>query len=314
MVSKNMLLQQLPPFTNTQILIEEFQEVPDIIEEVVNAHEYFSEDYDLIFMFFDTGDLLDFCENLFDFCKSNIFYKVEKEDRQTTKSPAAILTTGQGDCKHYAAFIAGNLAALERYTGKKINWWYRFASYNYFDDTPAHVFVVVKINGKDYWIDPVLKTFNSREVTPVSFVDKKIKLKNMSLSRISGMGAEPQLEDSVRQLVYYGIITPAKKIDNNRYAQTLNSLNQMDANDLKNAYNNVLTSAKNGIGDVWSTITQILAKVFAPDDSSNNNAALQQQLLLQQEIAAQNAQKNSFTQYIPILLIAGVGIYLIMRK
>src|SRR5690242_11156097 len=114
MVSKYILLENLPPFTNRQILIEAKQDVPDIMREVLEAHKYFANDYDRIAQFFDTGSLLDFCKNLFDFCKSNIYYKIEKDDNQTTKSPAAILTTGEGDCKHYASFIAGNLQALER--------------------------------------------------------------------------------------------------------------------------------------------------------------------------------------------------------
>lgn len=189
------MLEKLPPFTNTQILIEAKQEVPDIMREVLQAHQYFASDYDRIAAFFDTGSLLDFCKNLFQFCKLNIAYKIEKDSNQTTKSPAAILTTGEGDCKHYASFIAGNLQALERLTGEKINWCYRFASYSIWDNTPAHVFVVVKIDGKEYWIDPVLSSFNSRAVIPVSYIDQKVKNKKMSLSRISGLGFL-QIEDS----------------------------------------------------------------------------------------------------------------------
>lgn len=210
MVSKYTLLENLPPFTNRQILIEAKQDVPDIMREVLEAHKYFANDYDRIAEFFDTGSLLDFCKNLFDFCKSNIYYKIEKDDNQTTKSPAAILTTGEGDCKHYASFIAGNLQALERLTGQKINWCYRFASYSIWDSTPAHVFVVVKIDGKEYWIDPVLNSFNSRSVIPVSYIDQKVKNKKMSLSRISGLGyldfqELPPLASDVQQLpIDYG--------------------------------------------------------------------------------------------------------------
>jgi hypothetical protein len=306
MVSKQILLQHLPPFTNKQILIEAKQEVPDIMREVIEAHKYFANDYDLIAEFFDTGSILDFCKNLFDFCKSNIYYKVEKEEKQTTKSPAAILTTGEGDCKHYAGFIAGNLQALERITGEKINWCYRFASYSMWDSTPAHVFVVCKIDGKDYWIDPVLNSFNSRSIVPVSFVDEKVKNKKMSLTRLSGLGfmqvddlqqnasmlpilysddylqtnavtqtinipenimsdpgaepLDPELENNIKMLLYYGIIDANMNISNDVFVQKMSTLDEEDANDLGNAYGDFLQRAKtvgNIFGDIWNSVKQI---------------------------------------------------------
>ena len=110
----NELLQVLPPFTNSSVIIEKKQDVHDIINEVLDAHKYFASDYDIIYPFFDQGTMKEICNRLFDFCKKNIRYKIESEDLQTTKSPAAILATGEGDCKHYAGFIGGVLSAINR--------------------------------------------------------------------------------------------------------------------------------------------------------------------------------------------------------
>jgi hypothetical protein len=186
MIDVNDLLQDLPPFTNKSVLIEKNQEIHDIIKEVLNAHEYFAADYDLIYKYFDKGSIYEICKKLYDFCKKNIYYRVESEDKQTTKSPAAILETRIGDCKHYAGFIGGVLDAICRNTGEKINWFYRFASYSFWDNNIEHVFVVVLYDGNEIWIDPVLSKFDSREEKPNYFINKKVNSKKM-LNRISGL-------------------------------------------------------------------------------------------------------------------------------
>lgn len=185
-VNKDTLLAVLPPFNNRLLLIEGAQDVPDIIDEVLEAHSYFSGDYDTIYQFFDFGTVRDICRGLFDFCKKNIKYIVEGEHRQTTKSPAAVLAQGYGDCKHYAGFIAGVLSAITRNTGKKISWRYRFASYNFLTSEPGHVYVVVTDRGDEIAIDPVLKTFNE-PAQPVYIIDKKFK--DMPLYRVSGIAS-----------------------------------------------------------------------------------------------------------------------------
>lgn len=184
MVTPQTLLQVLPAFKNKSRVIEDNQDVNDIINEVYDSHIAFSADYDRIYQFFDTGGIISICRSLFDFCKSYIPYKVETEADQTSRSPSAILSLGNGDCKHYATFIGGVLSAIARNTGRKINWVYRFANYDYFSDVPGHVFVVVTDGGRDLWIDPVLASFNQR-LNPVSYIDDKIPDK--MLTRISGI-------------------------------------------------------------------------------------------------------------------------------
>lgn len=180
------LLALLPPFKNSETLVNADQEVSDIVNEVLYSHNVFSSDYDRLAEHFWTGDIYSTCEGLFDFCKKNISYKVESESDQTSRSPAATLEIGAGDCKHYAGFIAGILDALNR-AGDKINWFYRFASYRPEDLEPQHVFVVAKDSEGEIWIDPVLDYFDEREPWPEYYYDKKPKNNYMALRRVSGM-------------------------------------------------------------------------------------------------------------------------------
>ena len=53
--------------------------------------------------------------------------------------------------------------AYRRNTGKKLDVYYRFASYDPFDNTPQHVFAVVNENGEEFWIDPVLEQFDEKK-------------------------------------------------------------------------------------------------------------------------------------------------------
>jgi hypothetical protein len=101
------------------------------------------------------------------------------------------LRLGHGDCKHYSGFIAGVIDAVNRKTGAGIDWVYRFASYDIFDPTPVHVFIVVKDYGREIWIDPVLKKLNQRDPQPTYFIDKKIS-NSMPLIRIAGTPANIQ--------------------------------------------------------------------------------------------------------------------------
>lgn len=189
-MEKRLLLGLLPAFTNQSVLIEKRQAVKDIIREVLAAHEVFASDYDKIAAQFYCGSPKKIAQALFNFCKQNIRYKVEPEERQTTKSPAAILALGDsvgGDCKHYAGFIGGVLDALNR-KGCPIEWHYRFASYDMFDRTPQHVFIVVNDQGNEIWVDPVLGSFDQKLQPYHSPIDKRPKtVSNMPLFRISGI-------------------------------------------------------------------------------------------------------------------------------
>lgn len=184
------MLSVLPPFENRKVLIEKSQSVADIMKETLSAHDYFSKDYDAIAPMFLGGSDLDILYRIFDFLKDNISYKEESVRNQQTKSPAAILETATCDCKCYALFIGGVLDALNR-KGFGFDWSFAYASYNERIKTPGHVFVIVDLDGKDYWIDPVLNSFDKRTPAPVHIIRKK-KVANMALYRISGAPTDLQ--------------------------------------------------------------------------------------------------------------------------
>lgn len=209
------LLEALPPYEDEWVLIHPNQTVKDIIGEVLEAHQEFAPYYDKIVLYFDTGNIEAICNFLYIFCKQNIKYKEESEEKQTSALPTGILTRGFGDCKHYSGFIAGILDALNR-SGRKIKWHYRFASYNPLDSVPHHVFVVVNDNGQEIWVDP---TPNANVLTPAWQVDKKIKAKNMALHR-NVSGFEPRENGLVitgAGTIGLAVTTNAINVDNINY-------------------------------------------------------------------------------------------------
>lgn len=183
MVSKSTITQALPPFKGDRVLIFTDQSANDIVREILLTHSDYAGQYDLIYQYFDTGDIYETGKKIWGFLKYNLVYNAETGDDQTVKSPAAILHPGEKiDCKHYSLFIGGVLDAIKRHENEKWDWCYRFASYNH-ENIPAHVFVVAKEPGEDdIWIDPVLERYDQKK-QPNYFIDKKPA---MSLSKISG--------------------------------------------------------------------------------------------------------------------------------
>jgi hypothetical protein len=193
-VTKDFLIGKLPPYQDQWILVNDDQDVKDIIKEILRRHKQFAGYYDLIALYFDKNTTQQICDELYNFCLSNIRYDEEKDTRQTTAIPAGILIRGKGDCKHYASFIGGVLDGINRLTGKKIDWCYRFASYRLFDTTPHHVFIVVKDKGEELWIDP---TPEADKKDPVWKIDKRIKSNSMALlANIGFIGATESTSDT----------------------------------------------------------------------------------------------------------------------
>jgi hypothetical protein len=203
------LLGRLTPFANSRKMIVSNQSTGDIIKQIIDTHNKYKADYDKISDKFWKGNVKNTCKYLFDFLKKNVVYSVEPDTRQSVKSPAAILATGQystggNDCKHYSLFQAGILDSLKR-KGKNIDWCYRFANYKLFSTTPHHVFVVVKINGKEYWCDPVLNYWDQKKPY-INKIDKK-----MSLYSISGIGARRKAKRPKKRRLSKIALFPARK-------------------------------------------------------------------------------------------------------
>ena len=172
---------RLGPFQNRREMLSADQSTGDIIDAILEAHRRHAGDYSKISSFFNAGSKRETARKIFNFLKKNVSYVIEPGTKQTVKSPAAILATGYGDCKHYSLFAGGVLQNLG------IPFAYRFASYKIFDKQPQHVFVVVNPGtNNEIWIDPVVGDFDYKK--PYTYAtDKK-----MALYSISGIGATAQ--------------------------------------------------------------------------------------------------------------------------
>lgn len=182
MVTKEQLLELLP-IRNQAVLTDDRQNTDDIRELILTKHREYAKDYDLISHYFDTGNIVDTSRQIFDFLKTYVPYKKENGRFQTVKSPALILLSNEGnnnfdrvDCKNYASFIAGVIDSIKRQNpNSNWDWTYRFASYEVNDPEPGHVFVVVMVDGKELWIDPVFTYFNSGDMHEWELDEKPVK-------------------------------------------------------------------------------------------------------------------------------------------
>jgi len=184
------ILTRLQPYKGIKKTVNDRQGTRDIISEIIKAHNEYAPDYDKIAAGFWKGNTEATAKGIYSFLKNNVKYSIEPEFRQSVKSPAAILATGQyktggNDCKHYSLFAGGILDALAR-QGKPVKFCYRFVNYRLFETEPQHVFIVVKDKGREIYIDPVLFPFNYKKPY-INGIDKCIKSKKMPVYKISGI-------------------------------------------------------------------------------------------------------------------------------
>jgi hypothetical protein len=185
-MQKNILLGRLKSFGGNSKMIVRDQQVPDIISAMLSAHKMYASEYDKISQDFYSGDGVQTAKKLFQFLKKNVHYKIESDKNQRIMSPSAILSLGKNDCKNYALFIMGVLDSLKRKGLINNKIYYRFASYKLLDEIPHHVFAVIQDqDGTEYFIDPVLSTFNERK----TYYHKIDKIPSMPLYSVSGIGA-----------------------------------------------------------------------------------------------------------------------------
>lgn len=185
------MFNNLEPYQGRKVPIRLTQSVGDIMAGILATHGRYRSEYDKLAPYFNKRSTLAVCESIYNYLLSNTHYVIEPNNKQTLRSPSAILHLGADpkvgvDCKSYSLFIAGILDALNR-QGRKIDWCYRFASYKFDDKLPHHVFVVVNPGtDKEIWIDPVLQPFNNKK----QYFYKIDKKPTMALYSISGIGAK----------------------------------------------------------------------------------------------------------------------------
>jgi hypothetical protein len=184
-MQKNILLGRLKSFGGNSKMLVRDQQVPDIISAMLSAHKMYASEYDKISQDFYSGNGVQTAKKLFDFLKKNVRYKIESDKNQRIMSPSAILSLGKNDCKNYALFIMGVLDSLKRKGLIDNKIYYRFASYKLLDEIPHHVFAVIEDKkGNEYFIDPVLSSFNERK----TYYHKIDKEPVMPLYSVSGIG------------------------------------------------------------------------------------------------------------------------------
>jgi hypothetical protein len=172
-----------------EVLVDD-QDVDDIIDAIIAKHIQCEKAYDQIYSSFNgEGDWRSVASRIFSFLKRECTYQVEDEDYQFVSSPQALLQRGVCDCKGYALFTAGIIDAMQR-AGERVDWTYRFASYNLLNRTPGHVFVILWPGTSDeLWIDPVLQKLNQRWPRPLYYADYIPAKKSKAVGRISGTGS-----------------------------------------------------------------------------------------------------------------------------
>ena len=185
-MNANVLMGRLAPFQNKNEMLVQDQSTGDIIDAICNAHNRHAQEYSRISSFFNAGTRKEVGRKIFNFLKNNVRYVIEPGSKQTVKSPAAILATGYGDCKHYSLFAGGVLQSLG------IPFAYRFASYRTFDKQPQHVFVVINPGASEIWLDPVVGQYDYKKPYKHA-TDRK-----MALYSISGVGATAQQKAALK--------------------------------------------------------------------------------------------------------------------
>jgi len=188
----NALLNYLPQYQGKEKILKDQQNTDDIIKEILKGHNQYSSQYKNISSFFIGSTPKKTLNNIWDFLKKEVKYKVEPESKQTIKSPSAIIATGRttgSDCKNYSLFTAGILNNINKTGIQKIPFCFRFTGYKFFDSNPQHVFIVAYPGtDSEIWCDAVLNKFDYKKPYTIK-IDKKPK---DMLVGISGIGAKPK--------------------------------------------------------------------------------------------------------------------------
>ena len=321
MISKNAVLQKLAPFTNFKKVLIDDQNTSDIIQGILDNHDNYQDEYDKISEMFIGDNEVETARNVFNFLKNNVPYYIEPIEKQTLRSPSAIVCMKQGaDCKSYASFINGIMNSLNKKGIFRVPLAYRFASYRYDTKEPQHVFAVLYPGTKnEVWVDPVLAKFDQRK-EPVFIKDKKIK---MALIAMSGTATQPAA--SLQEMERY-----RDKLVNlrDKYLDagvlTYGSSKELE---FKVAINKVTRAIQDasitGIGGIskeigaldWNNLFGKLidtAGQFAPQPGQGSNYAYQGPTLPQYQ--QQTPSTGIGTNTLLLLGAGGLVLYFILRK
>lgn len=318
MISKRMVLQKLEPFANFKKVLIEDQNTSDIIQGILDNHNNYEKEYDKISEMFIGDNEVETAKNVFKFLKDNVPYYVEPIEKQTLRSPSAIISIKEGaDCKSYASFINGIMSSLNRKGIFKVPLAYRFASYRYDTREPQHVFSVLYPSTKnEVWVDPVLNKFDQKK-EPVFIKDKKIKMALIAMSGTTNNSTASlqEMQDYRDKLVSLknkylnsGVITPGSQ-EENQYLMAIEKVTRC----IQMASISGVPSISGNLGVIdWGNIFGKLVDTGASLIQQNNQPSYGggYQYPIQQPTASTGISTNT------LLLVgaAGLGLYLILRK
>ena len=333
MISKNMVLQKLAPFTNFKKVLIEDQNTGDIIQGILDNHDNYESQYDKISEMFIDDNEVETAKNVFKFLKDNVPYYVEPIEKQTLRSPSAIISIKQGaDCKSYASFINGIMSSLNRKGIFKVPLAYRFASYRYDTREPQHVFAVLYPNTKnEVWVDPVLNKFDQRK-EPVFIKDKKIKMALIAMSGTTNNSTatlqemqnyRDKLVGLKNKYLNSGVITPGSQ-EENQYIMAIDKVTKAiqfasisGVPNISGMFDGeVSASGSSGGGIDWGNIFGKLVDTGASLIQRNNQPSGGGGFFapFQQSTPSINQSKGINLNTILLVAGAGLGLFLILRK
>lgn len=329
MISKNMVLQKLAPFTNFKKVLIQDQNTGDIIQGILDNHDNYESEYDKISEMFIDDNEVETAKNVFEFLKDNVPYYVEPIEKQTLRSPSAIISIKQGaDCKSYASFINGIMSSLNRKGIFKVPLAYRFASYRYDTREPQHVFAVLYPGTKnEVWVDPVLNKFDQRK-EPVFIKDKKIKMALIAMSGTSTQGTatlqemqnyRDKLVNLKNKYLNSGFITPGSQ-EENQYIMAIDKVTKAiqfaSISGVPSFDGEVSVSSSSGGGIDWGNIFGKLVDTGASLIQRNVQPSGGGMFFPTTQQAQPNINMSQGINLNTILLGAGLGLglYLILRK
>ena len=333
MISKNMVLQKLAPFTNFKKVLIEDQSTGDIIQGILDNHDNYQSQYDKISEMFIDDNEVETAKNVFKFLKDNVPYYVEPIEKQTLRSPSAIISIKEGaDCKSYASFINGIMSSLNRKGIFKVPLAYRFASYRYDTREPQHVFAVLYPGTKnEVWIDPVLNKFDQRK-EPVFIKDKKIKMALIAMSGTTNNSTatlqemqnyRDKLVGLKNKYLNSGVITPGSQ-EENQYIMAIDKVTKAiqfasisGVPNISGMFDGeVSASGSSGGGIDWGNIFGKLVDTGASLIQRNNQPTGGGGFFapFQQSTPTMNQSQGINLNTILLVAGAGLGLYLILRK
>jgi len=142
---------------NNNFLVSRYQTTAQIAGAIVKAIDESQATAQKLSKYFKNPDQAASSKLIFIFSKNLLPYKKESSNRQTARTLNRIIADSKsgGDCKHFATMAA----ALCKSLGIKCK--LRLISQRANDPTPNHIYCVAEIKGKDFIIDPVLKSFDT---------------------------------------------------------------------------------------------------------------------------------------------------------